>query len=51
MRAVAIDYRNGVFAGTNDIVRTVGGTEPQSVREFVTNNKSYYDDRSAITLR
>jgi uncharacterized protein YbjT (DUF2867 family) len=41
LRAVAIDYRNGVFAGTNDIVKTVGGTEPQSVREFVTRNKKY----------
>jgi uncharacterized protein YbjT (DUF2867 family) len=42
LRAVAIDYRDGVFAGTNDIVKTVGGTEPQSVREFVTRNKKYY---------
>jgi uncharacterized protein YbjT (DUF2867 family) len=50
LRAVAIDYRNGVFAGTNDVVKTVGGTEPQSVREFVTRNKQYYDDRSTITF-
>ncbi|HYZ52184.1 MAG TPA: hypothetical protein VE733_01540 [Streptosporangiaceae bacterium] len=50
LRAVAIDYRNGVFAGTNDIVRSVGGTEPQGVQEFVTRNKKYYDERSTITF-
>jgi uncharacterized protein YbjT (DUF2867 family) len=51
LRAVAIDYLNGVFAGINDIVNTVGGTEPQSVQEFVTRNKKYYDDRSTLTFR
>lgn len=50
MRAVAIDYRNGVFAGTNDIVKTVGGTDPQTVQEFVTRNKKYYDDKSTTTF-
>jgi NAD(P)H dehydrogenase (quinone) len=43
LRSVAIDYRNGVFAGTNDIVRSVGGTDPQTVQEFVTRNKKYYE--------
>lgn len=51
LRAVAIDYRNGVFAGTNDIVKTVGGRDPQTVQEFVTRNKKYYDDKSTITFR
>jgi uncharacterized protein YbjT (DUF2867 family) len=50
LRAVAIDYRNGVFAGTNDIVKAVGGSDPQSVQEFVTRNKRYYDDKSTITF-
>jgi NAD(P)H dehydrogenase (quinone) len=50
LRAVAIDYRNGVFAGTNDIVKAVGGREPQSVQEFVTRNKKYYDDKASITF-
>jgi NAD(P)H dehydrogenase (quinone) len=51
LRAVAIDYRNGVFAGTNDIVKTVAGSDPQSVQEFVTRNKRYYDDKSTVTFR
>ena len=42
--SVAMDYRNGIFAGTNDIVRTVGGAEPQTVQEFVTRNKQYYEN-------
>ncbi|WP_261569485.1 hypothetical protein [Frankia gtarii] len=48
LRAVASDYVNGVFAGTNDVVKTVGGEEPQTVQEFVTRNRKYYDDRSTI---
>ena len=51
LRSVAIDYRNGVFAGTNDIVKTVGGRDPQTVREFVTRNKKYYEERPTITSR
>jgi NAD(P)H dehydrogenase (quinone) len=51
LRSVAIDYRNGVFAGTNDIVKTVSGRDPQTVQEFVTRNKKYYDDRPTTTFR
>jgi uncharacterized protein YbjT (DUF2867 family) len=51
LNAVAIDYRNGVFAGTNDIVRTVGGKEPQTVREFVARHKKYYEDKSPTSSR
>ena len=35
---VAVDYRNGVFSGTNDIVETVGGRKPMTVEEFISNN-------------
>jgi hypothetical protein len=34
----------------NDIVKTVGGTEPQSVQEFVTRNKRYYSIGMEKTL-
>jgi uncharacterized protein YbjT (DUF2867 family) len=46
LASVAMDYRNGVFAGTNDIVRTVTGIEPQSVQEFVIRNRSSFEDGS-----
>ncbi|HEY4457850.1 MAG TPA: hypothetical protein VGN81_26280, partial [Pseudonocardiaceae bacterium] len=36
---VAIDYRNGIFSGTNDNVRTITGVEPMSVEAFVESNR------------
>lgn len=39
---VAIDYRNGVFAGTNDVVEKVGGRAPLSVEQFVRENRSAF---------
>jgi NAD(P)H dehydrogenase (quinone) len=35
---VAVDYQNGIFAGTNDIVERVGGKAPMTVEEFVAAN-------------
>ncbi|MFJ9348344.1 NmrA family NAD(P)-binding protein [Streptomyces sp. NPDC101237] len=45
--AVAVDYRNGVFAGTNDLVRTIGGSDPLGVEEFVSQNRAAFDPRTA----
>jgi NAD(P)H dehydrogenase (quinone) len=42
LRNVAIDYRNGVFAGTNDIVETVGQKKPMTVEQFVLANKDMF---------
>ncbi|MGP4014886.1 NmrA family NAD(P)-binding protein [Saccharopolyspora sp. 5N708] len=36
---VAVDYQNGVFAGTNDNVETIGQHTPLSVEQFVIDNK------------
>lgn len=40
---VAIDYRDSVFAGTNDHVEKIGGRAPQSVERFVLENKAAFD--------
>ncbi|MFD8919238.1 NmrA family NAD(P)-binding protein [Streptomyces sp. NPDC059569] len=40
---VAVDYRNGVFAGTNDNVERIGGHAPLSVEQFVLAHKSDFD--------
>ncbi|WP_028935682.1 NAD(P)H-binding protein [Pseudonocardia spinosispora] len=40
---VAIDYRNGIFAGTNDVIRTITGTEALTVEEFVERNRQQFD--------
>jgi uncharacterized protein YbjT (DUF2867 family) len=40
---VAVDYRNGVFAGTNDNVEKIGHRAPLTVEQFVIENKSDFD--------
>jgi NAD(P)H dehydrogenase (quinone) len=39
---VAVDYRNGVFAGTNDVVEQIGSRTPQSVEQFVLAQKDTF---------
>ncbi|SDI61450.1 NmrA family NAD(P)-binding protein [Nonomuraea jiangxiensis] len=40
---VAVDYRNGVFAGTNDNVEKIGHRAPLSVEQFVLEYRSDFD--------
>jgi uncharacterized protein YbjT (DUF2867 family) len=40
--SVAVDYREGVFAGTNDIVHRLTGRDPLSVEEFIERNRLHY---------
>jgi uncharacterized protein YbjT (DUF2867 family) len=47
LRNVAADYRNGVFAGTNDVIGTVTGVEPLTVEAFIERNRDYYDARTS----
>ena len=42
LREVAIDHTNGVFAGTNDLVATLGGRAPLTVEEFVTQHRDTF---------
>jgi NAD(P)H dehydrogenase (quinone) len=35
---VAVDYQNGVFAGTNDLVERIGGKKPTTVQQFITDH-------------
>jgi NAD(P)H dehydrogenase (quinone) len=44
---VAVDYRNGIFSGTNDAVRTLTGQEPLTVEAFIERNKQYFDGRKS----
>ncbi|MFJ5219265.1 hypothetical protein ACIP98_31700 [Streptomyces sp. NPDC088354] len=39
---MAVDYRNGVFAGTNDLVRTIGGSDPLDVEGFIAQNRAAF---------
>lgn len=47
LRSVAIDYRNGVFSGTNDLIETVGKKKPFSVGEFASRNRKFFFDRGS----
>ncbi|WP_046498946.1 NmrA family NAD(P)-binding protein [Streptomyces odonnellii] len=40
---VAVDYRNGVFAGTNHNVEQIGRRAPLSVEQFVTERRTDFD--------
>jgi NAD(P)H dehydrogenase (quinone) len=40
---VAIDYQNGIFAGTNDVIEKITGQAPQTVEAFVTANRTAFD--------
>ena len=39
---VAVDYRNGVFTGTNDVVERVGGAPPMDVARFVADHRAAF---------
>lgn len=41
---IALDHENGVFAGTNDLVETIGGRPPLTLREFVEKHRAEYTD-------
>lgn len=40
---VATDYRNGVFAGTNNLVETISGKAPMTVEEYVAANRPAFE--------
>jgi len=42
LREVAIDHTNGIFAGTNEFVETIGGQPPLSVEAFVAKHRDAF---------
>jgi NAD(P)H dehydrogenase (quinone) len=38
--AVALDFQEGLFAGTNDVIETITGTAPMTVQSFVKAHKA-----------
>ena len=42
LREVAIDHTNGVFAGSNDFVATIGGRPPLTVEAFVDKHRDAF---------
>lgn len=42
---IAQDYRDGIFAGTNDLIQTIGNKTPTTIAEFALRNKQYLVDK------
>lgn len=39
---VPVDYRNGIFAGTNDLTESIGQAKPTTVEDFINANMKYF---------
>jgi uncharacterized protein YbjT (DUF2867 family) len=42
LREVAIDHQNGASAGTNDVVKKIGGRQPTTLEEFITKHRQAF---------
>jgi NAD(P)H dehydrogenase (quinone) len=40
---VAVDYQNGIFQGTNNLIEVIGNRSPMTIEEFVTDRKYLFD--------
>jgi NAD(P)H dehydrogenase (quinone) len=40
--SVALDYQNGIFSGTNNLIEVIGNRTPLTVEEFVTSRKDAF---------
>ena len=43
IREVAADHQNGIFAGTNDLIETVGGRPPMSLEAFIEKHRKAFE--------
>jgi hypothetical protein len=43
VREVAVDHQAGVFAGTNDLIETIGGRPPMSLEAFIEKHRKAFE--------
>ena len=43
IREVALDYQAGIFAGTNDLIETIGGRPPMSLEAFIEKHRETFE--------
>lgn len=43
VREVAVDHQAGVFAGTNDLIETIGGRPPMSLEAFIEKHRQAFE--------
>jgi hypothetical protein len=46
---VALDHKNGIFAGTNDVISTIGNAQPMTVEQFVQKHKCAFNPALAAS--
>jgi uncharacterized protein YbjT (DUF2867 family) len=42
LREAVIDHQNGILAGTNDVVKKIGGRQPTTLEEFITRHRKAF---------
>ena len=42
LREAVIDHKNGILAGTNDVVKKIGGRQPTTLEEFITRHRKAF---------
>jgi len=47
LRAVALDFQEGLFAGTDDVIETITGTPPMTVGSFVEAHRKEFSGRTS----
>ena len=47
LRAVALDFQEGLFAGTDDVIETITGTPPMPVGSFVEAHRKEFSGRTS----
>lgn len=51
MSHVAQDYRDGIFAGENNLVEVISGSKPLTVSEYVQANRAEFGHDGPFSLR
>jgi hypothetical protein len=42
LEEVSLDHKNGLFCGTNDLIATIGKTQPLTVEQFIRKHKDAF---------
>jgi len=43
VQEIAVDHKNGIFAGTNDYIQQIGGQPPTTLEEFIKQHKAAFE--------
>ncbi len=43
LHEVALDHQAGIFVGTNDVIETIGGCQPMSLKAFVEKHRKTFE--------